>query len=489
MNITIRQGVLAQENTAMITVGVYENEPLDDILVPLLETDDFKGKLKQDSLLYPRTALPARRALLIGMGKRSDATVNTLRHAAAHASRKAKDLKLADYTIALPFPADVSIESCVQAIVEGTRLGHYSFLEYKSSLSDEELHTVENVTILLDEQSNVDEARQGVFYGQAITEGVILARNLANAPGNTLTPAQLGDIAQEVGTQHGLKVRVLAGEDLVDFGGLLAVGKGSVQTPRFIIVEYGTASDDIPTICLVGKGITFDTGGISIKPSDKMDDMKMDMSGAAAVLGTMRVLADIQPPLHVVCLISAAENMPDAAAYKPGDIIKTLSGKTVEVLNTDAEGRIVLADALHYAQQYNPQAIVDVATLTGAIVIALGPHATGVMGNNQPLIDRLLKAGTITHERVWQLPLWQEHKELMKSTFADIKNISGRPASSTTAAAFLSEFVGTCAWAHLDIAGTAWTDKPPFDYISKGATGVGVRLLTHMLRDWNTKEK
>lgn len=489
MNITVRHGMPVQEESAILVVGVFENEPLDDKLVPLLEPSDFKGKLKQDLLLYPHSVLPARRVLLVGMGKQSEATVNTLRHTAAHASRKAKELMLADCTLALPFLTSVSIEYCIQAVVEGFRLGQYAFLEHKSSPSTEELHTVEHVTILLNQQTTVDEAQQGVFYGQAIAEGVILARNLANAPGNVLTPARLGEIAQEMGTQHGLHVRVLEGEDIANFGGLLAVGKGSVQTPRFIIVEYGTASDDTPTICLVGKGITFDTGGISIKPSDKMDEMKMDMSGAAAVLGTMRVLAEIQPPLHVVSLISAAENMPDAAAYKPGDIITTLSGKTVEVLNTDAEGRIVLADALHYAQQYSPQAIVDVATLTGAIVIALGPHATGVMGNNQPLIDRLIEAGIMTHERVWPLPLWQEHKELMKSTFADIKNISGRPASSITAAAFLSEFVGTCAWAHLDIAGTAWTDKPSFDYISKGATGVGVRLLTHMLRDWNTREQ
>jgi leucyl aminopeptidase len=251
------------------------------------------------------------------------------------------------------------------------------------------------------------------------------------------------------------------------------------------VLEYGTAQPGTPTICLVGKGITFDTGGISIKPSQNMDDMKMDMGGAAAVLGTMRALGEMSLPLHVVGLVSAAENMPSANAYKPGDIIKTLSGKTVEVLNTDAEGRIVLADALFYAQRYQPDAIIDVATLTGAITIALGPHASGLMGNNQELQDRLLRAGEATHERVWQLPLWQEYKDMVKSSIADLQNIaSTREAGSIVASAFLSAFVGEYAWAHLDIAGTAWADKPSQEYQTKGALGTGVRLLIQMLRDW-----
>ena len=249
-------------------------------------------------------------------------------------------------------------------------------------------------------------------------------------------------------------------------------------------MEYGEASEGRPTICLVGKGITFDSGGLSLKPPDAMETMKSDMGGAAAVFGAMQVVAELKLPLHVVGLVCAAENMPSATSYRPGDIVTTLSGKTVEVLNTDAEGRIVLADGLFYAQRYKPNAIVDLATLTGAIIIALGSHASGMMGTSQAIMDRLSRAGEATAERVWELPLWDEYREMIKSQVADIKNIGGRPAGSITAAAFLAEFVGDYPWAHLDIAGTAWVDRPAKPYESHGGTGVGVRLITEFLREF-----
>jgi leucyl aminopeptidase len=238
------------------------------------------------------------------------------------------------------------------------------------------------------------------------------------------------------------------------------------------------------TVCLVGKGITFDTGGISIKPADQMDLMKMDMGGAAAVLGAMQALGELQLPVHVVGLIASAENMPSSTAFKPGDILKTLSGKTIEVLNTDAEGRIVLADALFYAQRYQPAAIIDLATLTGAIMVALGPHAIGLLSNNDELARRVIEAGEATGERAWQLPLWDAYREMVKGDYGDVRNSVGRQGGAITAGAFLDAFVGGYPWVHLDIAGTAWTDAKPRGYNPKGATGVGVRLLIQLLRDW-----
>jgi leucyl aminopeptidase len=335
-------------------------------------------------------------------------------------------------------------------------------------------------------QEHADDAQQGTARGTAIARGVQLARNLVNAPGNVATPGYLADIARELGERTNLTVTIfgLAELEQEGFGGLLAVSRGSTQQPRFIIMEHGSPGPGIPTICLVGKGITFDTGGISIKPSANMDAMKMDMGGAGAVFGTMQTIDELGLPLHVVGLISAAENMPDGNAYKPGDVITTLSGKTVEVLNTDAEGRIVLADALFYAQRYEPQAVIDLATLTGAMAVALGAHATGSIGNNQELIERLIQSGEATHERIWQLPLWDAYREMMKSEIADLRNHAGRDGGAILAAAFLDAFVGEYPWAHLDIAGTAWSGSKPRAYETPGATGVGVRLLTHMLTDW-----
>lgn len=268
------------------------------------------------------------------------------------------------------------------------------------------------------------------------------------------------------------------------FGGILAVGKGSANDPRFIVMEYGAAKKDTPTICLVGKGLTFDSGGLSLKPADAMETMKSDMGGAGAVYGAMQIVAELKLPLHVVGLVSSAENMPSSTAYRPGDVVTTLSGKTIEVLNTDAEGRIVLADALFYAQRYKPAAIVELSTLTGAVIIALGAHAIGLIGTNQALADQLNRAGNASGERVWQLPLWDEYREMIKSEIADLKNVGGRAAGSITAGAFLAAFVGDYPFAHLDIAGTAWADKPAKSYNAPGATGVGVRLLAEFLRHY-----
>lgn len=484
MDITARQGAILQEAAPLVAFGIWEDEPLPDAIATLIEADDFRGQVKQALLLYPRDVLSPRRLLLLGLGKRNAFSADTLRQIGALAAQKAHELRLSSFTTNLPITDSVGPLLAAQALTEGAILGLYRYLHYKSSLTPEQTHTVEQLSIVTD--GDLDAIRQGVALGQATAAGVSLARDLANGPGNSITPVRMGEVAQEIGSRFGMQVVVLGPDEMQQqgFGGVLAVGKGSAQPPQFIIIEHGHAQDDRPTICLVGKGITFDTGGISIKPAERMDDMKMDMGGAATVLGTMYVVGALQLPLHVVGLISAAENMPSATAYKPGDIITTLSGKTVEVLNTDAEGRIVLADGLFYAQRYKPDAIIDIATLTGAIMVALGSHASGMMGNDQALADRLTRAGEESGERVWQLPLWDEYRAMMKSDIADLKNSGGRYGGAILAAGFLSAFVGDYPWIHLDIAGTAWVDKPARSYQAKGATGVGVRLLTQFLRDF-----
>ena len=265
-------------------------------------------------------------------------------------------------------------------------------------------------------------------------------------------------------------------------GALIAVNAGSEEPPRFIILEYGAPSEDRDTLVFVGKGITFDSGGISIKPSGGMEEMKHDMSGAAAVIGAMQSIAMLKPPLHVVGLVPATENLPDGKALKPGDIITALSGKTIEVINTDAEGRLVLADALGYAERFSPAAVIDLATLTGACVVALGHAASGMMGNDEPLQERVRKAGETTGERVWPLPIWKDYHDQIKSHIADVKNTGGRWGGALTAGAFLEKFIER-PWVHLDIAGTAYTESSK-SYCPKGATGVGVRLLVQLVRDW-----
>jgi leucyl aminopeptidase len=485
MKIAVTFGEALALETPLLVVGGWEDEALPRAVANLIEDGDWTGKFKQTMLLYPRGALPARRLLLVGLGKRSQILFERMCEAAAVAAQRARDLKVERLAFDLPTPEGMPLASAAQAIVEGALLGLYRFQQYQTSLKESDRREIDELAIM---SSLKDEAAErGARLGEVIARATALARDLANTPGNDLPPAKLAEAAQAVGQRTGVRVTVLGPDELREqgFGGILGVGQGSAQPPRFIIMEHGQKQAGIPTVCLVGKGITFDTGGISIKPADKMDEMKMDMGGAAAVLGTMQAVGELKPPIHVVGLVSAAENMPSGTAYKPGDILKTLSGKTIEVLNTDAEGRIVLADALFYAQRYQPDAIIDLATLTGAIMVALGPHATGIMGNNDGLAARVLQAGEATGERAWRLPLWEPYIDMVKSDIADIKNAAGRYGGAITAAAFLSNFVADYPWVHMDIAGTAWTDAKPRAYTPKGATGVGVRLLVQALRTWS----
>lgn len=485
MKITVKSGNVLSQESDLGVLATFEDVALPDEIGGLLEPNDYRGRTGQTVLLYPRGAVAPRRLLLVGLGKRESATAENVRRAAAEAVRRARELQVASLSIGVVEDLPINAETIGQALAEGLSLGAYRYWKYRTGLTTEQTFAVESATIYADNQY-VARIAAGAATGQIVARGVALARDMVNSPGYAMTPARMGEEALDLGARLGLKTTVLDKAQLTEggFGGILAVGQGSANDSRFIIMEYGQAAEGTPTICLVGKGLTFDSGGLSIKPAEAMDTMKSDMAGAAAVFGAVQVAAEMKLPLHVVGLVSSAENMPSGTAFRPGDVLTTLSGKTIEVLNTDAEGRIILSDALFYAQRYNPDAIIELSTLTGAIIIALGSHAIGMMGTDQALADKVSAAGEVSGERVWQLPMWPEYHEMIKSEIADVKNIGGRPAGSITAGAFLATFTGDYPFVHLDIAGTAWNDRPAKSYDSHGGTGVGVRLLTEYLRDY-----
>jgi leucyl aminopeptidase len=372
-------------------------------------------------------------------------------------------------------------------MAEGAVLASHRSDAWRTRREDER-PPVSRTTLLVERTGDLAAAREAAEIGVVLAECQNLSRRLSNEPPNVLTPETLAKEARKVAAEAGLSCRVLDVAEMRrrKMGALLGVGQGSQHPPRLIVLEHKPKRGRTrPTVCLVGKGITFDSGGISIKPAGGMHEMKHDMSGAATVVGALRAAALLDLPLHLVGVLAAAENMPGGEAYRPGDILTTMSGLTVEIQNTDAEGRLVLCDALHYARTtWEPAAIIDLATLTGACVVALGSWTCGLFGNHEGLVDAIRRAGDAAGERAWPMPLLDEHREQMKSPVADLKNVSGsRDAGACTAAAFLSRFVGDLPWAHLDIAGTAYTSKPgpcqPY-----GATGFGVRLLVQLLQEW-----
>ncbi len=486
MEIIVKSGDLLREPSELAILATFEGAALPADVASLLEPKDFAGKANQTLLLYPRGAVAPKRLLLVGLGKQEKATTETIRRASATAVKEAQKLQVAAVTIAVYGDLPLQPELAAQAFAEGIEMGGYRFWHYRTGLSDTQTFEVKCATVFTKTDAKTS---AGVTTGQIIGRGVAFARELVNGPGYAMNPVTLAEEAVTLGKRLGLKVKIWDMDQLTKegFGGILAVGKASEHEPRFIVMEYGEAKKGTPTICLVGKGLTFDSGGLNLKPPEAMETMKSDMGGAAAVYGAMQVAAELKLPLHVVGLVSAAENMPSSNAYRPGDIVKSLSGKTIEVLNTDAEGRIILSDALFYAQRYNPEAIIELSTLTGAIIIALGPHAIGLFGTDQALIDKLVRAGETSVERVWPFPMWDEYHQMVKSEIADLKNLAGRAAGSITAGAFLSAFVGDYPFAHLDIAGTAWVDKPAKPYETFGGTGSGVRVVTQFLRDYESK--
>lgn len=442
----------------------------------------FTGKAS-DHAGFPAEGIAARHVVLLGLGAPRDVTAKNLRNAVGRAVTTLTRRKKTTAALLVPKLRRPDARATGQALAEGAVLGGYRFDGYKTI--DPGPPRIERLTLLTADARQVAPLRAGAKNGVIIGESVNAARDLSNEPGSVATPAFLATRARKFAKEAGLKARVLAERELErqNMGAILAVGRGAANPPRLIVLEHGEAGPRRPTIALVGKGVTFDSGGISIKPAANMDAMKGDMSGGAAVLGAMRAIGLLKLPLHVVGVVGAAQNMPDGNAYVPGDVVKTAAGITLEILNTDAEGRVVLSDALHYATGYEPDAIVDMATLTGAKIIAVGNHCCAVMGSDDSLIQKVRDAGDRANERAWQLPLWREHKEQIKGTVGDLKNTGGREAGSSTAGALLSHFVGDAPWAHLDIAGNEMsTSGGPLG--PKGATGFGVRLLVELLRGW-----
>jgi len=454
------------------------------------ENKRFGGKSGQTLLLNTNGTMKAPYLLLVGIGKVKEVTPEKICQAAATAAKLAEQSKFKTAATDLsPFDALSKGKSGLYgelagAIAEGAGLALYHFDNYKSKdEKDDSPSRLEKLTLLIASKSRQASTEKSIARAEKIISAVHTARDLVSHPGNTVTPTYLADHAKKMARTNKITCKVLGKKEMekLGMGSLLGVAQGSDEPPALIVLEYyGAAKKKAPTV-IVGKGITFDTGGISLKPGAGMDEMKMDMSGSATTLATMQLVSSLKLKTNVIGIVAAAENMPSGSAIKPGDILKSMSGKTIEVLNTDAEGRLVLADALTYAQKYEPKEVIDLATLTGAVLHALGHQAAAVIGNNPAMIQKLKDAGEATGERVWELPLWEEHEKATKSDIADLKNIAspGVGAGTTMGAAFLKPFAGEQPWTHIDIAGTAWGfDRP---YTTKGASGFGVRLLLSYL--------
>jgi leucyl aminopeptidase len=445
----------------------------------VFEAERFEGKPGQLTHFYTAGRLPAKRIMVVGLGPRPVLTAESVRRAAAAALRRARDLGAR--VVAIDVLGDrLPARQRAHAVVEGAVLGTYTFDRYKKEKTEK---FVEELRIVEPDGARAAEVREGIRVGELFAQATWLARDLINAPANDVHPTYLADVAQDIARQAKLKLRVYdrAECEQMGMGAFLGVAAGSQQPPRFIHLTYAPRERPQKRVAVIGKGITFDSGGLDLKPADGMLRMKNDMSGAAAVLGIMRVLPALRPPLEVHGLIAATENMPSGSATRPGDILRAMNGTTIEIGNTDAEGRLTLADALSYAvQRIKPDEMIDMATLTGACVIALGPLCSGLMTNDQRLADRLIAAAEVAGERMWQLPLIDEYKDGFKSEVADLNNVGPRGGGAITAGLFIKEFAGDVPWAHVDIAGPAFTEKD-LPLAPKGGTGVAVRtLLTYL---------
>ena len=469
----------ATEGTALARATQRADRAAGGALRRALALGDLAAKAGSTLLLQRVPGLAAERVLLLGLGERKEFGVGAFRDALRGAADALKELGAKH---ALFYPADLGVAGRglpwnVRQAVLGLRDAFYRFDQLKTQKKPP-APALAAVALAISGTPVTLQAQAAVKEAAATADGVDLARTLGNLPPNICTPAYLADEANKLARQFRLGIEVLERRDMerLRMGALLSVTRGSHQPPKFIVLRYAGAAKNKPPLVLVGKGITFDTGGISLKPAAEMDEMKFDMSGAASVLGALRALAGMRAPVNVIGVLPTCENMPGGGASRPGDIVTSLSGQTVEILNTDAEGRLILCDALSYCERFKPQAVVDIATLTGACVIALGHVATGLFANNQRLADDIRAAGDEAWDRVWQMPLWEDYQEQLRSNFADMANIGGRPAGSVTAACFLSRFAKNLRWAHLDIAGTAWKSGR-----EKGSTGRPVPLLVRLV--------
>jgi len=493
MRITVRSGQLTQIRDGVLAFGALEGErkpeqllpdstARDRTLVKLINGSGLRGAANETAFL-PRGS---QWILAVGLGKTKNLSLERVRQFAGTA---AKSIRAHGYGhVVLPVLRERGLgdaATVAQALTEGALLGLYRYDKLRKVPTHEQKKRIDAITLVVERSGDVAAAKRGVEKAQVIAEAVSLVRDLITGPSNLVTPTYLANQARAIAKQHRLKCTVIPFAQLKrqGFGGIVGVAQGSAHPAQFIVLDYKPARAKA-TFALCGKGITFDSGGISIKPSAKMEQMKYDMSGAAAVMGAVKAAARLRLPFRVVGIIAATENLPSGTAQKPGDVLKTLSGKTVEVINTDAEGRLVLSDCLHYAKRFKPNCCVDVATLTGACIVALGAEAVGLMTKDEKLAARISQAGKATYERVWRLPLWDEYAPLLKSDVADLKNVTDTGQAGTiTAAKFLEEFAHGLPWAHLDIASTAWTDKDK-PYVPKGAVGIGVRLLIHLMENW-----
>ncbi len=496
MEIKVKHGAVTKDAGEILLLSHYEGEKLssevasvnkrvgggiDEVIV----SEEFSGKFLQTIALRTDRKIGFSRVLLLGLGKRSEMTLDRLRQGMGRAASYVREVGLSRFSTPVDGEvlARISVEHRAQAMVEGILLGLYQFQRYKTDCK-ELPKELKECTLMVADKKDLASVEEGILFGKYVAEGVNYVRDLCNTPSNVVTPGRLAEEAKQIAEEYHLRVEVLDRPDIerLGMGGLLGVARGTVEPPKFIILEYEGAGKKGRPIALIGKSVTFDSGGISLKPSDNMEQMKYDMTGGATVLGTIKVAAQLRLPVNIVGFLPATDNMPSGTAMHPGDVLTILNGKTVEVINTDAEGRLCLADALSYAARYKPTVMIDLATLTGACVVALGHHAMALMGNDQKLLSLLKRGGEETGERVWELPLWDEYMNQIKSDIADLKNTGGRPGGTITAGLFLKQFVGDIPWVHLDIAGTSWNGDTPRPYIPKGSTGVGLRLLLWYLR-------
>lgn len=504
MEVIVQGGNLTSVAAEALLLTFYEGEEMagetarfldqryGGILSRVISGKDFEGRLHQVALVYNGAEAPVRRIVLAGLGKRADFSLDRLRGTVAKAAQQIRALNIKTLTSPMNFQEwsldRFSYDELAEAVVEGTLLGLYQFTPYKT-MDREKIKDLDQLILFEEQPEFLPALQQAARRAEAITRATCFARDLVSAPSNEMTPSILAEKAVEMASsRQKIEATVLDVTQIQELGmhALLSVARGSHEPARFILLNYRGSERGENPVALVGKGITFDSGGISLKPAEKMGEMKSDMAGAATVIATIMAAADLDLPVNLLGFVPATENLPGGRAYKPGDVLKSLSGQTIEVISTDAEGRLILADALTYAGHYNPGAIIDVATLTGACVVALGDIAIGMMGTDAVIKEELVRAGEKTGERVWELPLWEDYFDLIASDIADYKNTGGRNGGAITAAAFLRKFVGEYPWVHLDIAGPCWLDKGR-PYVPKGASGIGVRLLVAWLRDRLTK--
>ncbi len=463
------------------------NRKLDGAIERLIELGDFKGKDGTSAVVYGNANIGAKRVLLVGLGERKKTTLDTIRRAAAHAANRAVSMKVESMSLALhrAFGGRFDMGKMGQACAEGTYFGSYRYDEFVTENEDGRLGRL-GVEVIDSDSSKTRKLGIGINSGVIIGRAQSYARTLMNRPANVMNPVKLAAAAKKIARGcKNLSCTVFDEKQLAakGMGGILAVGSGSGNKPRLIVLKYTPArriNSKVPTVGLIGKAITFDSGGISIKPAPNMDQMKLDKTGGIAVLCALKAVAELGLPIRVLGLIPSAENLPSGTSYRPGDIITTFSGKTVEVQNTDAEGRMVMCDALHYADKEKCDIIIDIATLTGACKVALGSYMAGLMSNDEKLIKQLQRAAEDSGEKVWPMPSGDEYAKEMKSMIADLKNIGSKWGGACTAAAFLRQFVGDKQWAHLDIAGVELFEKAT-EYSTEGSSGFGVRLLTSYL--------